>query len=167
MPSGKPMYPASTSPAFEIVLIEPEIPTNTGNIGRTAAATGCPLHVVHPIGFDMDEKARRRAGLDYWDLIECSEHVSWQDYLATKPPRGWFFSAHGGRPHWEADFQRGDHLIFGKESSGLDEDVQTALEEHFGADHLLSIPMEGQPKVRSLNLATAVAIAAYEGLRQL
>ena len=168
MSSHKPMYPASSPPAFELVLIEPEIPTNTGNIGRTAAATGSRLHVVHPIGFDMGEKARRRAGLDYWDHIECREHDSWHTYLDDeRPTRGWVFSAHGGRPHWDATFKKGDHLVFGGESSGLAEETQNALIDRFGADALLSIPMAGPPSVRSLNLATAVAIAAYEGLRQL
>lgn len=173
MPRDEPMYKASQSPsidspAFELVLVEPEIPTNTGNIGRTAAATGCRLHIVHPIGFDMDEKARRRAGLDYWDALDCREHASWAAYLDLEAPsRAWLFSAHGGRPYWEATFALGDHLIFGKESSGIDVAVRDAFEAKYGPDRVLTIPMAARHGIRILNLATAVAIATYEGLRQL
>lgn len=152
---------------LEIVLIEPEIPTNTGNIGRTAAATGCPLHVVHPIGFEMDEKALRRAGLDYWKHVDCREHDSWPAYLEQESPkRAWLFSTKGGRPYWEADFAPGDHLIFGKESAGVDEKTRLAIIERYGPESILTLPMVEKPGIRSLNLATAVAIVAYEGLRQ-
>ena len=119
----QPAFPIPRSgagPLANIVLLHPEIPNNTGNIGRTAAALGCRLHIVHPIGFDMDEKARRRAGLDYWHLVDCQEHASWEDFLATEAPkRLWLLSArtrHGGpaTPHFGAVFARGDYLLFGK-----------------------------------------------------
>jgi tRNA (cytidine/uridine-2'-O-)-methyltransferase len=155
-------------PAFHIVLLHPEIPNNTGNIGRTAAATGCRLHVIHPIGFAMDEKARRRAGLDYWHLVDCREHASWEAFLATEAPgRLWLYSARASRPHWEARFERGDYLLFGKESSGVDPAIHDAVGRLWGEDRRLTLPMVPIPEARSLNLATAAAIAVYEGLRQL
>ena len=87
-------------PPFHLVLLHPEIPNNTGNIGRTAAATGCRLHLVHPLGFEMTEKARRRAGLDYWDLVDCREHADWDAFLATeRPGRLWLYTTHSTRPH--------------------------------------------------------------------
>jgi tRNA (cytidine/uridine-2'-O-)-methyltransferase len=155
-------------PTFHIVLLHPEIPNNTGNIGRTAAATGCRLHVIHPIGFDMSEKARRRAGLDYWHLVDCREHASWEAYLASEQPaRLWLFSAKGKRPMWEADFARGDHLVFGKESTGVDAATRDAILARWGAASQVVLPMVPVVEARSLNLATAAAIAVYEGLRQL
>jgi|LauGreDrversion4_2_1035121.scaffolds.fasta_scaffold661181_1 tRNA (cytidine/uridine-2'-O-)-methyltransferase len=159
-------------PLANIVLLHPEIPNNTGNIGRTAAALGCRLHIVHPIGFDMDEKARRRAGLDYWHLVDCQEHASWEDFLATEAPkRLWLLSArtrHGGpaTPHFGAGFARGDYLLFGKESTGVGPETHAWVERTFGDNHVLRIPMPAGDGVRSLNLATAVAIVGYEVLRQ-
>jgi len=158
---------AATQPLFNIVLLNPEIPNNTGNIGRTAAALRCRLHIVHPIGFDMDEKARRRAGLDYWHLVDCVEHASWDAFLERESPRRlWLFSARGTRDHFDAGFERGDYLLFGKESTGVGPETHAWVENTQGADRVLRIPMPGGDGVRSLNLATAVAIAAYEALRQ-
>ena len=89
-------------PPFHLVLLNPEIPNNTGNIGRTAAATGCVLHIVHPIAFDLSEKARRRAGLDYWDHVQWREHPSWEDFLTRQAPhRLWLYTTKASRPHWE------------------------------------------------------------------
>ncbi|MHC4991997.1 MAG: tRNA (cytidine(34)-2'-O)-methyltransferase, partial [Planctomycetota bacterium] len=100
-------------PRFNVVLHCPEIPNNTGNIGRTVAATGCRLHIVHPIGFDMSEKARRRAGLDYWHLVDCREHADWQAFLAAeRPARLWLYTTKTERPHWSARFEPGDYLLF-------------------------------------------------------
>jgi len=159
--------PGVTPPLFHLALLHPEIPNNTGNIGRTAAATGCRLHVIHPIGFDMDEKARRRAGLDYWHLVDCREHADWASYLAAERPRRlWLFSARATRPFWDARFAAGDTLLFGKESTGVDAATVAWAEATYGTESLLTIPMRGRGEVRSLNLATAVAIAAYEGWRQ-
>ncbi len=158
---------APIRPHFEIVLVEPEIPNNTGNIGRTAAATGCRLHVVHPIGFSMDEKARRRAGLDYWHLVDCREHADWEACDRAVPGPGWLLTARGGRPHWDVPFELGDRLVFGKESSGVGPAFHAAWVERHGPDRVVSLPMAMVPGVRSLNLATAVAIVVYEGLRHL
>ena len=160
--------PTPVAPLANIVLLHPEIPNNTGNIGRTAAALRCRLHIVHPIGFDMDEKARRRAGLDYWHLVDCREHPSWEAFLEREQPRRlWAFSARGQCSHFEARFMRGDYLLFGKESSGFGAEVAAWVAKLHGDDRLLSIPMPGGDGVRSLNLATAVAIAGYEALRQI
>jgi len=149
-------------PLFHVVLHEPEIPNNTGNIGRTCVAAGCALHLIRPFGFEVSVKALRRAGLDYWPRLAPVEHESWEAYLAetgARRERMWLYSTRGGRAHWEADFQRGDHLVFGKETKGLPEDL---LEEY--ADRLLSLPMV--PGERSLNVATVVSAAVYEGMRQ-
>ena len=101
--------PILAEPRFHIVLLHPEIPNNTGAIGRTAAATGCRLHVVHPIGFDMGERARRRAGLDYWHLVDCVEHESWDAFVESEGLGGaaarlWLYTTAAARPHWEASF---------------------------------------------------------------
>jgi tRNA (cytidine/uridine-2'-O-)-methyltransferase len=153
-------------PRFHVVLLNPLIPNNTGNIGRTAAATGCRLHVIHPIGFDMSEKARRRAGLDYWHLVDCREHDSWERFLeCERPQRLWLYTTAATRPHWEADLAEGDYLLFGAETTGVPPDVQDWVERTWGADHRLVLPMVNG--ARSLNLATVVCAAVYEGLRQL
>lgn len=152
--------PAPT-PLLHIVLHEPEIPNNTGNIGRTCVATGCALHLIHPLGFDTDEKACRRAGLDYWPRLGVREHASWPAYLAAaRPPRLWLFSTKGGRPFYQADLRSGDHLVFGKETAGLPPEILDAY-----PDRALVMPMA--PGERSLNLATAVCAAVYEAVRQM
>lgn len=156
---------AMKEPAFHIVLLHPEIPQNTGNIGRTAAATGCRLHVIHPISFDMSEKSRRRAGLDYWHLVDCREHESWEAFLEQeKPARLWLFTTKADRPHWDAAFQKGDYLLFGKETAGAPPEVHQWVEQSYGPEHRLTLPMD--PQARSLNVATVVCTAVYEGLRQ-
>lgn len=149
-----------TRPIFHVVLHEPEIPNNTGNIGRTCIATGCALHLIRPLGFETSVKALRRAGLDYWPRLAPTEHDSWGDYArAHSPERLWVFTTRSARPYWDADFRPGDHLLFGKETAGL----PTALLERY-SDRLVTLPMvEGE---RSLNLATVVCAAVYEGLRQ-
>lgn len=152
---------APDNPLFHVVLHEPEIPNNTGNIGRTCIATGCALHLVRPLGFDTGVKALRRAGLDYWPRLGVKEHDSWDACAAalSGPPRAWFFTTKATRAAWDADLRRGDVLVFGKETRGLPDSI---LERH--PDRLLALPMvEGE---RSLNLATAVCAAVYEGLRQ-
>lgn len=155
-------------PPFHIVLLNPEIPNNTGNIGRTAAATGCRLHIVRPIGFDMSEKTRRRAGLDYWHLVDCREHESWEAFLATeRPGRLWLYTTKADRPHWKADLRGGDYLLFGRETKGVPPEVHDWVSREYGADHRITLPMVADPRARSLNLATAVCAAVYEGLRQI
>ena len=157
-----------TSPPLHIVLLSPQIPQNTGNIGRTAAATGCRLHVIHPIAFDMSEKARRRAGLDYWSLVDCREHEDWESFLRTESPeRMWLYTTRSDRPQWEAEFQPGDYLLFGGENAGVPDWLHEWMEGRYGPDHRLTLPMVEDPRARSLNLATAVCAAVYEGLRQL
>lgn len=155
-------------PLLNLVLLHPQIPNNTGNVGRTAAVTGCRLHIVHPIAFDMSEKARRRAGLDYWHLVDCREHASWEAYLEREQPeRAWLYTTASKRPHWNAAFRLGDHLLFGSETEGAPKAVHEWIQRRFGEDHALNLPMRQHPDARSLNLATAVACGTYEGLRQI
>ncbi len=155
-------------PLFHLVLLNPEIPNNTGNIGRTALATGCRLHVIHPIGFSMDEKARRRAGLDYWEHVDLVEHESWERFVATEQPaRLFLFSTKARRTLWDAEFRQGDYLLFGRETRGVDDSTHEFVARRFGDDHRLKFPMIDSPNARSLNLATAVCAAVYEGWRQI
>lgn len=146
---------------FDVVLIEPEIPANTGNIGRTCVATGCLLHLVRPLGFDTDDKACRRAGLDYWPRLSLTEHDSFDDYLRGRPPDAgvWLLTTHASRTVFEAVLRPGDALVFGKESAGL----PAALHQQF-PQRRICLPM--RPGERSLNLAAAVTAVVYEGLRQ-
>lgn len=148
-------------PFFHVVLHEPEIPNNTGNIGRTCVATRCALHLIHPLGFDTSEKACRRAGLDYWPRLGVQHHDSFNAFRAALPrPRLWLFSAKAVTPHFSARFEKGDVLLFGKETAGLPDDL---LACH--ADSALILPIACEE--RGLNLATAVCAVLYEGLRQL
>lgn len=148
-------------PHFHVVLHEPEIPNNTGNIGRTCIAASCALHLIAPLGFSTSVKACRRAGLDYWPRLAPTEHAGWESYLgAARPARLWFFTTKSARPAWDAGFLPGDHLVFGKETRGLPDEL---LRAH--PDRLVTLPMAAGE--RSLNLATAVCAAVYEGLRQL
>ncbi|MBL9032207.1 MAG: tRNA (cytidine(34)-2'-O)-methyltransferase [Phycisphaerae bacterium] len=148
-------------PLFHVVLHQPEIPNNTGNIGRTCVATASSLHLIHPLGFDTSEKACRRAGLDYWPRLDLHHHASWHDYLANaEHPSLWLLSTRGSRSLFDAPLHKGDHLVFGSETAGL---PATILRAHPG--RVLSLPMA--PGERSLNLATAVCAVLYEGLRQL
>src|SRR5262245_56022421 len=125
-------------PLFHIVLLHPEIPNNTGNIGRTALATGCRLHVIHPIGFSMDAKARRRAGLDYWEHVDCVEHASWEAFFARERPANlWLFTTKAARRYWDATFARGDYLLFGKETRGVDDATHHFVRDRWGDDHRL------------------------------
>ena len=167
MASSNAQPPSSMlKPPFHIVLLNPEIPNNTGNIGRTAVATGCVLHLIHPLGFSLDEKARRRAGLDYWTHLDCREHESWDAFLeAESPQRLGLFTTMADRPQWEADFKRGDYLLFGRETSGTPQSIHDAVIERWGEGHRITQPMRAE--ARSLNLATAVCAGVYEGLRQL
>lgn len=159
---------SASDPLFNVVLYQPQIPNNTGNIGRTCATTGCRLHLVHPLGFDMSLKARRRAGLDYWDLVDCREHESWEAYVRTEAPaRVWLYTTAASRPHWDAEFRRGDHLLFGQENGGVPESIHAWVDERFGPDHRITLPLRPVEGARSLNLATAAACAIFEGLRQL
>lgn len=148
------------------MLVEPEIPPNTGNVARLCAATLCPLHLVGKLGFRIDEHAVRRAGLDYWHLVEVNQHetllAAEQQIAEQSPgrtPRSWLFSGHARRSYLDVEFQLGDALVFGKESVGLPREL---CEER--GDQVVGIPMPGH--VRSHNLANSVSIAVYEALRQ-
>lgn len=148
------------NPLFHVVLVEPEIPNNTGAIGRTCIVAGCALHLVHPLGFDTSEKALRRAGLDYWPRLDVRHHDSWGAFLATENPRRlWLTSGKSGRPSWQADLRRGDYLIFGKETAGLDDAI---LNAH--PDRTLTLPMRAGE--RGMNLANVATAVVYEGVRQ-
>ena len=146
---------------LNIVLVEPEIPQNCGNIARTCAATGCRLHLVRPLGFDISEKAVKRAGLDYWHMVEVFDYENLADFFARNQVKQmWCLSTKAPRSYTEARFADGDYLFFGKETKGLPEDF---LEAH--RQSCVRLPMRAE--ARSLNLSNAVAITVYEALRQL
>lgn len=146
---------------FHIVLFEPEIPGNTGNIIRLAANSGSRLHLVKPLGFQLNEKSVRRSGLDYHELAEVSVHENWQEVRATLADANWYaFTTKAARLYAEVRFQPGDVLLFGPETRGLPAHI---LDE-FDAAHRLKLPM--QPDCRSLNLSNAVSVAVYEAWRQ-
>ena len=146
---------------LNIVLVEPEIPQNCGNIARTCAATGCRLHLIRPLGFDISEKAVRRAGLDYWHMVEVRDYDNLADFFAKNEVKHmWCLSTKAPRSYTEAAFQDEDYLFFGKETKGLPEDFLAA---HY--DECIRIPM--RPDARSLNLSNAVAVTVFEALRQL
>lgn len=145
---------------FNIVLVEPEIPQNTGNIVRTCSATGCTLHLVRPLGFEISDKYLKRAGLDYWDEVDIHYYDSFES-LKEKFPLShfWYFTTKGLNRHSDIKFEKGDFLVFGKETKGLPEELLVNNRES-----CLRIPMIKD--TRSLNLSNSVAIAVYEGLRQ-
>ncbi len=148
---------------INVVLFEPEIPQNTGNIARTCACTGARLHLVEPLGFRLTKKYLARSGMDYWDDVEVVRHACTRDFLAEHADDAlWFYTGHARRLHTEADL--GDasqelYLVFGRESRGIDPDILAAHEER-----CLRLPMA--PGMRSLNLSNAVAVAVYDALRQ-
>lgn len=162
-PPGRLRAPRLSRP-FHVTLVEPEIPPNTGNIARLCAATCCPLHLVGRLGFSIEEHAVRRAGLDYWHLVQVSRHetlevLEAQLQLDKPQSTSWLLSAKAERSYLEVDFSLGDNLVFGKESTGLGEALLGARRER-----VIGIPTLGG--VRSLNLANSVAIVLYEALRQ-
>ena len=147
--------------SFHIVLIEPEIPPNTGNIARLCGATGTVLHLVGKLGFSIDDKHLKRAGLDYWQAVDVRQWASLEVLQATFPNgRFWYTSKKADKTHVQADFKSGDFLVFGKETLGLPEDL--LLEN---AERSIRIPISSTV-VRSLNLSTAAGIVLYEALRQ-
>jgi tRNA (cytidine/uridine-2'-O-)-methyltransferase len=148
---------------FNIVLVEPEIPPNTGNVIRLAANTGCRLHLIEPLGFSMDDKHMRRAGLDYHKYAELKRHASWQVFMHDEnpdPERLFAMTTRGSRNLFDVAFVPGDWLVFGSETKGLD----AALRDSFSASQRLKLPM--QPDQRSLNLSNAVAVTVFEAWRQ-
>ncbi|MCL4157668.1 UNVERIFIED_CONTAM: hypothetical protein GTU68_009617 [Idotea baltica] len=147
---------------LNIVLIEPEIPNNTGNIGRLALATGSRLHLVKPFGFEIDDKRLKRAGLDYWQHLDVIYYDNLDDFFTKNcNAKMVFLSSHGTKSHWDINFTDNMFLVFGKESVGLPKPL---IEKH--KEQLFKIPLYSKA-IRSLNLANAVSIIVYEGLRQL
>lgn len=162
---------------FHVVLIEPEIPPNTGNIARLCAGTGCTLHLVHPLGFSTEDRYLKRAGLDYWHLVDVREHASLAAFWAAaglpgevpppstapavtaEPPDYWLYTTKAGRSYVDVRYRPGDYLIFGRETRGLPDDFLAAH-----ADRCLRIPL--RTGARSLNLSNATAVVVYEALRQ-
>jgi len=148
--------------AFNIVLFEPEIPNNTGNIGRLALATGSRLHLVKPFGFELNDSRVKRAGLDYWKHIDLCIYESVDDFYEIHKDKDIvYFSSHGTKEHWSIDYLDDMFLVFGKESVGLSEEIIQS-----NTDKLYKIPLYST-QIRSLNLANSVAIAVYEGLKNI
>ncbi len=145
---------------FHVVLVEPEIPPNTGNIGRLCLATGSVLHLIRPLGFSLSDKALKRAGLDYWADVEVHIWENWAAFQQAQNPEAtsYFLTTKSEKPYWNQNFAPGDYLVFGRETKGLPESLLEA-----NSDECLTIPMQG---TRSLNLATAVGIVLFEGVRQ-
>ena len=145
--------------SFNIVLVEPEIPQNTGNIARTCAATGSRLHLVRPLGFEIDDKKLKRAGLDYWHLLDITFYDDIDDFFSKNSGNFYFASTKSLHRHSDVQFKDGDYILFGKETKGLDETLLKA-----NKDKCIRIPMIED--ARSLNLSNSVAVVIYEALRQ-
>jgi tRNA (cytidine/uridine-2'-O-)-methyltransferase len=148
---------------FNIVLVHPEIPPNTGNVIRLAANTGCALHLIEPLGFSMDDKLLKRAGLDYHEHASVRRHASWAEFIAAEQPaapRCFAFTTRGSLPLSAVAWQAGDWLVFGSETAGLPDDVR----DTFAPTQRVRLPL--RPGQRSLNLSNAVAVAVFEGWRQ-
>ena len=145
---------------MHIVLHEPEIPANTGNIGRTCVATGTPLHMIEPFGFRLDEKAIKRAGMDYWEQLDVHTYINYADFKEKNPnAKIWYATTKARHSYTDVEFGPDDYIMFGKESAGIPEEI--LLEN---PDSCIRIPMK--PEIRSLNLSNSVAIVLYEALRQ-
>lgn len=145
---------------MHIVLHEPEIPANTGNIGRTCVATDTSLHLIEPLGFRLDEKSIKRAGMDYWEHLNVSTYINYEDFCKKNPgAKIWYATTKAKHSYTDVEFGPDDYIMFGKESAGIPEEI---LVEH--EEQCIRIPM--LPKIRSLNLSNSVAIVLYEALRQ-
>lgn len=146
---------------MNVVLVEPEIPGNTGNVGRSCVGNNCALHLVGKLGFSLSDRYLKRSGLDYWPKLDLRLHKTWEDFLAAIGPDAplFFFEKDGRRNFWEAEFSENSYLIFGSETKGFREEVSGRF-----ADRFYRIPMSGP--IRSLNLSASVAVALYEALRQ-
>ena len=145
---------------MHIILHEPEIPANTGNIGRTCVATDTSLHLIEPLGFRLDEKSIKRAGMDYWENLNVSTYINYEDFCKKNPgAKIWYATTKAKHSYTDVEFGPDDYIMFGKESAGIPEEI---LVEH--EEQCIRIPM--LPKIRSLNLSNSVAIVLYEALRQ-
>ncbi|MEL6543026.1 MAG: tRNA (cytidine(34)-2'-O)-methyltransferase [Myxococcota bacterium] len=147
-----------------VVLFQPEIPQNTGNVGRLCAFTCTRLHLIHPLGFEITDRNLRRAGMDYWYSLDVHEHENWDAFVNSPvaPKRLWLFTTHAKQEHWDAEFSEGDGLVFGRETAG----APAWLHEQIGPERSLTL-RKYDSELRSLNLSTSVGIATYEALRQL
>ena len=146
---------------FNIVLVAPEIPQNTGTIGRLAVATDATLHLIEPLGFSLEDKYVKRAGMDYWQHLDLHIYKNWEEFLEkNRPERLFFFSTKGEKRYWDTEYKEHDYLVFGRESAGLPLEFYTTY-----AEQLRTIPMPGKLN-RSLNLANSVSIVFYEAMRQ-
>lgn len=145
---------------MHIILHQPEIPANTGNIGRTCVATGTALHLIEPLGFRLDEKSIRRAGMDYWEHLDVTRYINFDEFREKHPgAKIWYATTKAKRLYTEAAFGQDDYIMFGKESAGIPEEILVENEET-----CIRIPM--MEEIRSLNLSNSVAIVLYESLRQ-
>jgi tRNA (cytidine/uridine-2'-O-)-methyltransferase len=148
---------------LHVVLFQPQIAPNTGNIGRMCAVTRTRLHLIHPLGFEITDKNLKRAGMDYWHSLDVHQHADWPAFLGSSvgPRRLWLFTTHAERTFWEVSFADGDGLVFGNEGAG----APAWLHDAIGPERRLTIP-HANNSLRSLNLSTAAGIACYEALRQ-
>ena len=153
------------NPKLHVVLFQPDIPQNTGNVGRLCAFANVRLHLIHPLGFEISDKQLRRSGMDYWHSLDVHEHATWDEFEKSPagPNRLWLFTTHATQPYWDATYQDGDGLVFGKETSGS----PTWLHDTVGTSFRIKIPQFHNTDLRSLNLATSAGIATYEALRQI
>lgn len=147
---------------LNIVLFQPEIPQNTGNIGRLCVCNGLTLHLIKPLGFEITDKQLKRSGLDYWQYLKLEIHENWQEfYLNKEKARFWFLTTKASKTLWEANFQENDYLVFGPETKGLPPELRS------NSENSILIPMFSSDYKRSLNLSTSAGIVAYEALRQI
>lgn len=148
---------------IHVVLFRPEIPQNTGNIGRLCACTQTHLHLIHPLGFSLSDKYLKRSGMDYWQYLQLTEHRDWNAFMQSpdRPKRLWLLTTHAERPYWNVHFEDEDGIVFGNEGHGCSEEIHQQL-----STQRITIPMS-HPQVRSLNLSASVAIVRYEIQRQL
>ncbi len=149
---------------IHIVLFQPEIPQNTGNVGRMCAITRCRLHLIHPLGFTITDRHLRRAGMDYWYSLDVHHHRNWEEFKASpvRPQRLWLLTTKGAKSFWAVRYADGDGLVFGNEGSGAPD----WLHEEIGPEQRITIP-HANTELRSLNLSTAAGIATFEALRQI
>jgi tRNA (cytidine/uridine-2'-O-)-methyltransferase len=150
--------------AVHVVLFQPQIPPNTGNVGRLCAVTGSRLHLIHPLGFRITDRHLKRSGMDYWRELDVHHHADWPSFRAAPavPRRLWLFTTQASRSFWEVKFAPGDGLLFGNETSG----APSWLHDEIGDAARVRIP-QFNPRLRSLNLSTSVGVAVYEALRQI
>lgn len=149
---------------LHVVLFQPEIPQNTGNIGRTCAITCSRLHLIHPIGFEIKDKHLKRSGMDYWKALDVHHHENWEAFRKSdvRPQRLFLFTTKASRSYWDVEYRDGDGLVFGQEGYGAPD----WMHEEFGDAFRLKIP-QYNPDLRSMNLATSAGVAVYEAMRQI